>query len=201
MSFRWSTAVVHLSTVYTWYSRIKHEHLERGVGTNCSFADTNKRKWKVASLLPLFLLHSFCNSLSLHSKSISLPGTKRTLNVSEDFSVFFRPCTGSQWLWLCSYLPMFWGQPGPLETKTCFGEVWQHFYWHLHYGILVRKKCVFIPFLTKHTIYLQTVIFVMVLYHFVKSPPWLSLNLLVNFTAGGTSSQVAKIFKTFYCSL
>ena len=94
MSFRWSTAVVHLSTVYTWYSRIKHEHLERGVGTNCSFADTNKRKWKVASLLPLFLLHSFCNSLSLHSKSISLPGTKRTIKCVGGFFCLFQTMYG-----------------------------------------------------------------------------------------------------------
>ena len=80
--------------IYSLYM-VYQEHLERGVDTNRSFTDTNKRKWKVASLLPLFLLHSFCNSLSLHSKSISLPGTKKNHKMCRGiFLSFVRPCTG-----------------------------------------------------------------------------------------------------------
>ena len=136
--------------------------------TFSSFTDTNKRKWKVASLLPLFLLHSFCNSLSLHSKSISLPGTKRTIKGVGGFSYFFQTMYGITVVvivllsanvlrstWTFGNKNMFWGG---LATFLLAFTLWN----------IGEKKCVFIPISNKGSI-LQTVIFVMVLNHFEKS--------------------------------
>ena len=118
-----------------------------------SFTDTNKRKWKVASLLPLFLLHGFCNSLSLHSKSISLPGTKRTIKGVGGFSYFFQTMYGITVVvivllsanvlrstWTFGNKNMFWGG---LATFLLAFTLWN----------IGEKKCVFIPFLTKHTLF------------------------------------------------
>ena len=80
--------------------------------------------------------------------------------------------------WTFGNKNMFWGG---LATFLLAFTLWN----------IGEKKCVFIPFSNKASI-LQTVIFVMVLNHFVKIHQWLSSNLLVNCTAGGTSSQVAK---------
>ena len=148
----------------------------------------------MASLLPLFLLYSFCSSLSLHPQSISLPGCERTIKCLDGF--------------ICSFLDHVWDNSGcdcpPLSqcaevnmdlwkqkhilgrTGNVFGSIYALEYWW-------EKLCLNIPLsmLTKPPI--KTVIFVMIWKHFGKNPPWTSSNLLVNCTAGGTFSQVALI--------
>ena len=149
--------------------------------------DSNQRKRTMVSSLPLSLLHCFCNFLSLHSKSTSLPGLKN-IDLFYFYTIYLQTMYGITVVvivllsanvlrstWTMGNKIMFFG--GLATFLLAF------FLWNIGENSFVRTI-----FLINKSF--KTVISVKTFVNFEENLPSDILNLLPNSMAGGIFSQV-----------